>query len=360
MRVLPKGYAPGRPVWKDSSTRAGRTNSLKWFIAKSARLRQHQAMAPQIPFAFLAGLIGEAAAVRMLANAGLPADGSPIGHLDFWRLLRNNIEQTGDERHAIGPTTVPDGSFHLLLAAMRLGHDLGDGLSRLAAAARIVWPDLPLEVRHGRDLALRFAGLAGAAPQRALYVEMVVVVIHTASCWMTGRHLRPRRLVAPEGAAPAAGSLYALMGCPVHWRGDDVVLAYPADMATLGIVADRFDLWPSLLFETYRQITAEPMARTSTTEQALDLLWQAPLDQGRLAAALGLSVPTLRRRLADEGQSYRGLIAQVRQQQALSALRGEAGLEDLAAGLGYSEARSLRRATRRWFGASPSQLRVRA
>jgi AraC-like DNA-binding protein len=35
----------------------------------------------------------------------------------------------------------------------------------------------------------------------------------------------------------------------------------------------------------------------------------------------------------------------------------EVGLEDLAAGLGYSEARSLRRATRRWFGAPPSALR---
>lgn len=312
-------------------------------------------MPARIPFAFLSTVVGDVPARQMLNDAGLPADGTPISHLDFWRLLRNNIEQTGDERHAIGPQTVPDGSFHLLLAAMRLGHDLSDGLMRLAAASRIVWPDLPLVVRQGQGLRLCVPNMADMPPQRSLYVEMVVVVIHTACCWMTGQKLQPRRLVAPPGAAAGAGSLYALLGCPVQWRGDMVELAYPATAATLDIVADRFDLWPSLLFETYRQITAEPMA--SVTEHALDLLWQAPLDQTRLAGAIGMSVATLRRRLAEEGQSYRALISHVRQQQTLAALRGELGLEDLAVGLGYSEARSLRRATRRWFGAAPSQLR---
>ncbi|WP_164155504.1 AraC family transcriptional regulator [Sandarakinorhabdus rubra] len=311
-----------------------------------------------IPFAFLATLLGEAPARQMLDRAGLPADGTPIGHLDFWRLLRNNIDQTGDERHAIGPQTVPDGSFHLLLAAMRLGRDLGDGLARLAAASRIVWSDLPLEVRQGHDLRLRIAGMANASPQHSLYVEMVVVVIHTACCWMTGQHLQPRRLLAPPSDVPGTGSLFALLGCLVLRRGNAVELVYPASTANLGIIADRFDLWPSLMFETYRQITAEPLARASTTEQCLDLLWQAPLDQPTLAAAMGISVATLRRRLAYEGQSYRALIGQVRQQQALAALKTEVGLEDLAAGLGYSEARSLRRATHRWFGAAPSQLRA--
>lgn len=53
--------------------------------------------------------------------------------------------------------------------------------------------------------------------------------------------------------------------------------------ATLCIVANRFELWPGLMFETFRQITAEPVARTTTNEQVQGLLWQAPLDQGRLA-----------------------------------------------------------------------------
>ncbi len=314
-------------------------------------------MTAQISFAFLETLLGDAPARAMLAEAGLPADGTAIGHLDFWRLLRNNIDQTGDERHALGPQAVPDGSFELLLAAMRLGHDLGDGLTRLAAASRIVWPDLPLAVRRGHDLRLRVPGTGDVPAQRRLYVEMVVVVLHTACCWMAGQKLEPRRLIAPKDDAPGNGALFALLDCPIVRRGNDMELVYPASAADLRIVAERFDLWPSLLFETYRQITAEPLARVSAAEQVLDLLWQAPLDQAKLAGMMGVSVATLRRRLAEEGHSYRGLLSHVRQQQTLAALKAEVGLEDLAEGLGYSEARSLRRATRRWFGASPSALR---
>jgi AraC-like DNA-binding protein len=314
-------------------------------------------MTAQIPFAFLETLLGDAPARAMLTGSGLPADGTPIGHLDFWRLLRNNIDQTGDERHSLGPQAVPDGSFELLLAAMRLGHDLGDGLTRLAAASRIVWPDLPLAVRRGHDLRLRVPGTGDVPAQRRLYVEMVVVVLHTACCWMAGQKLEPRRLIAPKDDAPGNGALFTLLGCPMIRRGNDMELVYPSSAADLRIVAERFDLWPSLLFETYRQITAEPLARVSAAEQVLDLLWQAPLDQATLAAAMGVSVATLRRRLAEEGHSYRGLLSHVRQQQTLVALKAEVGLEDLAEGLGYSEARSLRRATRRWFDASPSALR---
>jgi AraC-like DNA-binding protein len=326
-------------------------------IGSGADLRKHCGVSAQIPFAFLATLVGEAPARTMLANAGLPYDGAAIGHLDFWRLLRSNIEQTGDERHALGPQTVPDGSFELLLAAMRLGQDLGEGLARLAAASRIVWPDLPLAVRRGHDLRLQAPGVSDVPAQRRLYVEMVAIVLHTACCWMTGQKLEPRRLVAPKDDAPGNGALFALLGCPVVRRGSDVELVYPANVSNLKIVAERFDLWPSLLFETYRQITAEPLAHPGTAEQVLDLLWQAPLDQETISAALGVSVATLRRRLSDEGYSFRGLVSHVRQQQTLSALRAKVGLEDLAVELGYSEARSLRRATRRWFGASPSALR---
>ncbi|OYU74101.1 MAG: hypothetical protein CFE32_18865, partial [Alphaproteobacteria bacterium PA3] len=177
-----------------------RTISLEIVVAIRAAVREHPAMTAQIPFAFLETLLGDAPARAMLAGSGLPADGTPIGHLDFWRLLRNNIDQTGDERHSLGP---------------QAGHDLGDGLTRLAAASRIVWPDLPLAVRRGHDLRLRVPGTGDVPAQRRLYVEMVVVVLHTACCWMAGQKLEPRRLIAPKDDAPGNGALFALLGCPM-------------------------------------------------------------------------------------------------------------------------------------------------
>ncbi len=94
-----------------------RTFSLKIVVAFGLGLNEHLAMAVQIPFDFLVTLLGEVPARAMIAEAGLPADGTPISHLDLWQLLGNNIERTGDERHELGPQAVPNGSFELLLAA---------------------------------------------------------------------------------------------------------------------------------------------------------------------------------------------------------------------------------------------------
>lgn len=228
-----------------------RTFSLKIVVAFGLGLNEHLAMAVQIPFDFLVTLLGEVPARAMIAEAGLPADGTPISHLDLWQLLGNNIERTGDERHELGPQAVPNGSFELLLAAMRLGYDLGDGLARLAAASRIVWPDMPLMVQRGHDLRLRVPGTSQVTAQRRLYIELVFLVLHTACCWMAGRKLEPLRLIAPLDDAPGNGAGFALLGCPVVRRGDDMELLYPAGVANLRIVADRFDLSPSLLFETF-------------------------------------------------------------------------------------------------------------
>jgi AraC-like DNA-binding protein len=67
---------------------------------------------------------------------------------------------------------------------------------------------------------------------------------------------------------------------------------------------------------------------------------------------------TLRRRLDDEGTSYRELVEEVRQTLAQELLK-TAGMkmEEVAERLGYSDATSFAHAFRRWKGRSPSELR---
>src|ERR1700728_3741075 len=72
------------------------------------------------------------------------------------------------------------------------------------------------------------------------------------------------------------------------------------------------------------------------------------LSLSAVARQLGMSPRTLQRRLEDEGTNWRGEADTLRREQA-SRLAGE-GLSraDVAACLGYSDARALRRAARRW------------
>lgn len=76
----------------------------------------------------------------------------------------------------------------------------------------------------------------------------------------------------------------------------------------------------------------------------------------RVAAALGLSERTLRRRLAAEGTSYSELLDEVRSGLAAGLLATTLSLDDVALRLGYAEASSLIHAHRRWTGRTPRQV----
>ncbi|KRB73911.1 hypothetical protein ASE01_18065 [Nocardioides sp. Root190] len=75
-----------------------------------------------------------------------------------------------------------------------------------------------------------------------------------------------------------------------------------------------------------------------------------------VAAALGLSERSLRRRLSDAGTSYRTVVDEVRHDVAEDLLAaGTLRVEDVAHRLGYAESTSFGAAYRRWTGHAPSQ-----
>ena len=83
----------------------------------------------------------------------------------------------------------------------------------------------------------------------------------------------------------------------------------------------------------------------------------ARLSIDQVAGALQLSVRTLRRRLSEEGTSFRELCERVRVQMAQNLL-AERGMTVAAAAerLGFSDARTFRRAFKRWLGQIPAPI----
>lgn len=77
-----------------------------------------------------------------------------------------------------------------------------------------------------------------------------------------------------------------------------------------------------------------------------------------VAEALAMSVRSLRRRLDQEGTSFRQLVETERKQLAEQLLaNSQMTLDELAIHLGYSDTASFTRAFRRWHGQSPGQFR---
>ena len=76
-----------------------------------------------------------------------------------------------------------------------------------------------------------------------------------------------------------------------------------------------------------------------------------------VCAKLGTTERSLRRKLAQEGTSYREIANHVRMSFALKFLRGRnPNIEAIAEALGFSDSTSFRRAFRRWHGRGPRQI----
>lgn len=81
-------------------------------------------------------------------------------------------------------------------------------------------------------------------------------------------------------------------------------------------------------------------------------------EMGELAATHHMSERTLRRRLTEEGTSYRDLLDEVRSHLAREYLRDTPlNIADIASLLGFEDVANFRRAFRRWEGFAPQQYR---
>ncbi|MDI1259514.1 AraC family transcriptional regulator [Aquabacterium sp.] len=100
-------------------------------------------------------------------------------------------------------------------------------------------------------------------------------------------------------------------------------------------------------------------ARLGAAECVRQYLAAVPLNMApdllQAARTLGLSDRTLKRRLQDEGLSYRVLLAEVRGRQAKELLADDTlSLTQIAERMGFSDLSSFSQAYKRWFGFAPS------
>ena len=107
-----------------------------------------------------------------------------------------------------------------------------------------------------------------------------------------------------------------------------------------------------------RELIARRRVRTGVAAQARQQLvtLSGATSIGGVARALAMSERTLRRRLTDEGTSFRELADEVHRTLAEEMLRsGALSVDDVAIRLGYAEATSFIAAFKRWTGTTPAR-----
>ncbi|MBB4910932.1 AraC family transcriptional regulator [Actinophytocola algeriensis] len=187
-------------------------------------------------------------------------------------------------------------------------------------------------------------------------VERDLAAIHTvidellpAGVPLTGLEFR---FAEPEVSDQyeATFGLRPRFGCPANVATFDAsYLTEPLPLANAHTVA--------MCEAQCRDIVARRRARSGTAHEVRELLTRlgalgSPMPE--VARELNLSTRTLRRRLEEEGTSFRALLDEVREALAEELLtKGAVPVEDVAVRLGYAEASSFIHAFKRWKGVTP-------
>lgn len=97
----------------------------------------------------------------------------------------------------------------------------------------------------------------------------------------------------------------------------------------------------------------------SCSDKVRELVDQGNWDQIKIADALSISTATLRRRLSEEGETFRGLIEQSRLGRSVTLLDQGMSVQYVSDALSYSDVRAFSRAFKRWRGLTPSQYAIK-
>lgn len=311
---------------------------------------------PGVSFAYLREMLGPRKARQLF---GAFVAGEPpaqfVSFDDLWRVSNQHIHTTGDEAHALARSAMPIGTFELFAATLHQAEFVREGLKRVAKASAIVSADLDLAVRRdGGLLTLTIDAARLQEPKRSLYVALWAIVFHCLLMWLTRRDFRPARIVLPADASPRVLETLWLLQCPVTRGAQRFALSYTQRDCDAPLLPIDLRPWEAEIFVVYRRLVARAQANGAVDAgqglaQRIRLELLSGLSrQSDVCRALGISPATLRRRLAEEGTSFRELLDGYRQDYFERLSAAGSSQDQIAASMGYSDSRSLRRARNRW------------
>ncbi|WP_067700620.1 AraC family transcriptional regulator [Nocardia jejuensis] len=287
----------------------------------------------RIPLTSLVRLWESIAHARPGPGGGLAVvRAAPLGTLDTWDYLVTTGSTLTDALHRAQP-------YHRLVTAAEEG----------------------FELRADGELTIGFRTTAGDPAVAAVVNEYVLGYYLRRAREATGRPVRPRRITFGHAAPPDHAELIAAFGTA------DIEFDAPADSITFDaadanaplqradpMLANLLRSHADLVLSSARVIAGPLDAFRAALAEALDA-GDPTLDT--VARTLLLGRRTLQRQLSDQGTTWRREVDLARYEQAKSLLAEGRSTVTVAARLGFTDDRALRKAFHRWSGTSPTRHR---
>jgi AraC-like DNA-binding protein len=310
---------------------------------------------------------GQGVAAETLASAQLPPDAlsDPRDYLgvdSVWRLFSAQIAATGDELLNLGLQRLPAGLTEIVVARALHEDSIPAAMATFCEVINLLQTDLRLSFKRQRNEFVLNAIFPRQIDRRhQIYLEIACMPWLCTFCWMSSQLLPLKRFVTHPARAEASTQLLSMFGCPVEFRGDGITLVYSNEIGELAISPPALSRWRqgiyAVLLERMRGRQAKVAADglESYVEAAVR---NGILSQSAIADSAAMSVATLRRHLQRRNTSLTRIRDSVIRDSAPQLLHAGYTVEAAAEQLGYSDARSFRRAFRRVLGRTPAEYRA--
>ncbi len=298
----------------------------------------------------------------LMAKIGLPETVTePVTNVEYGRLWWLIAETINDEFFGLAARPMRPGSFNLLCHAVLHAGTLERALRRALQFLNIVLdePRVELRIRDGMaHVVLTDAG----HPRPAFAYRAYWLILMGVVCWLIGRRIPLRTLDFACPAPVHRQDYHKFFGAPVLFDQPVTRLVFSSSYLSLPIIRSDVALdsflreAPANILIRYRHDN-DLSARVRAQLNALPITDWPSFEE--LAKGLGMSVPTLRRRLRGEGQSFGTIKDELRFVIAERLLQeNRLSVAEVAAELGYSEPSAFYRAFHKWMGQSPGRFRT--
>lgn len=309
----------------------------------------------------------------LLARAGispelLAAPQARVSSAHYGLLWHGIAELLDDEFFGMDSHRMKAGSFTLLCHALIHSDTLARALRRALRFLRLVLDDVAGELHVEGDVARIVltdradpaTGHPGPA-KRAFAYGTYLLILHGLACWLVGRRI-PLARTDFRCAEPAFGSEWrVLFSQDLHFGQADSGFAFPAAYLAMPNIQNEQTM-KAFLRSAPANFLVKYKNSTSLSAQIRRRLRGLPPaawpDFATLAQQCHTSAATLRRRLDDEGISYRAILDDLRRDLAIGLLsESRLSMTDIASALGFAESSAFHRAFKKWTGTRPGEYR---
>jgi AraC-like DNA-binding protein len=210
-------------------------------------------------------------------------------------------------------------------------------------------------------------GIAVTATSRFNDPEIYVFLVEEAfasfmgiGLALAGDDFRPLRVELAYPPPSHADEYKRVFGCEIRFgRLENAFVFDPAWYRQPLRTADPFGHRQLLEFLAFnRARTREAAEVIESVERVLRPRLNDHFPIAKVARELGMSERTLRRRLADSGVAFQGVLDGLKKNRALELLANpQMSVEQIAFAVGFTDPHNFRRAFRRWTGSTPGTLR---